>query len=167
MLDLKSLHPESLPKAIEKAKQYRLLNEPWQAESICRDILQVSENHQEAILNLILAITDQFDSSRRRNDREAKQLCEQLESKYERLYYRGLIAERMGKAILKRTTPRAKYIAYEYFRAALDLYQEAEKLAPDDNEETILRWNACVRTIQSQKLQRAPEEDQIQPFLDV
>ena len=30
----------AIPEALEKAHRYRLLNEPWQAESICHDVLQ-------------------------------------------------------------------------------------------------------------------------------
>ena len=62
MLELKPISKESIPKALIRAKHYRLLNEPWQAESICRDILKVEPNHQLAVLYLILAITDQFGS---------------------------------------------------------------------------------------------------------
>ena len=57
MLQLKSLSEEFIPKALDKAEHYRLLNEPWQAESICRDILSISPNHQQAILQLILALS--------------------------------------------------------------------------------------------------------------
>ena len=46
MFELKPLSPDSIPNALEKAKHYRLLNEPWQAESIFRDILNIEPNHQ-------------------------------------------------------------------------------------------------------------------------
>lgn len=41
MLELRRLSPSALPTAIEKALRYRLLNEPGEAESICRDVLEV------------------------------------------------------------------------------------------------------------------------------
>jgi hypothetical protein len=61
MFELKALSPDSLPTALEKAHRYRLLNEPMEAESICRDILAVAADHQEALVTLLLALTDQFE----------------------------------------------------------------------------------------------------------
>jgi len=39
--ELKTLSPESVPRALAKAERYRLLNEPVEAESICLDVLAV------------------------------------------------------------------------------------------------------------------------------
>jgi hypothetical protein len=36
------------------------LNEPLEAESICRDVLEIEPDHQEALAALLLALTDQF-----------------------------------------------------------------------------------------------------------
>ena len=48
MYELKPISPESIPRAIQKAERYRLLNQSWAAESICLDILEVDpENQQE------------------------------------------------------------------------------------------------------------------------
>ena len=167
MLQLKPLSKESIPKALIRAKHYRLLNEPWQAESICRDILTVDPDHQLARLYLILAITDQFAAGKSTSYLEARELCDQLTSEYERNYYRGIIEERSGKSILKRTTPRVKYIAYEYYRNAMGFFEKAEKIHPEGNQDAVLRWNACVRGIQEFKLEPSPDEDRVQPFLDV
>ena len=167
MLQLKPLFKESIPKALIKAKHYRLLQDPWQAESICRDILKVEPNNQLAILYLILAITDQFSNEKSGSSHEAKDLCTQLTSEYEQSYYRGLIEERMGKSALARTSPRVKYIAYEHYRSAMSLYEIAEKIRPGDNQDAVLRWNACVRRIQEFNLKPSKDEPQIQPFLDV
>ena len=101
MSPLKPLSKESIPKALIRAKHYRLLNEPWQAESICRDVLEVNPDHQQALLYLILAITDQFgNDSSSSSSAEAKVLCAHLNSEFEQKYYRGIIAERMGKTTL-------------------------------------------------------------------
>ena len=48
------------PKAIRKAEHYRLMNEPEQAESICRDVLDAEPGDQERLTVLILALTDRF-----------------------------------------------------------------------------------------------------------
>lgn len=167
MLDLKPLSIESIPQALSKAKQYRWLNQPWQTESICRDILLVEPENQIAILNLILSITDQFGTDRSPSEANAKELCKQLNEEYKQKYYRGLISERLGNAALKRVTPRAKYIAFEHYRAAMSYYEEAESIRPADNQESVLRWNACIRAIKEYKLEAAPSEEGVQPFLDV
>ena len=87
MLELKPVSKDLIPKALVKANHYRLLNDAWQAESICRDILQVDPNHQLVLLCLILAITDQFENEKgRAKSEEAKALCTQLNSKFEQKY---------------------------------------------------------------------------------
>ena len=43
MFVLKSLTHDAIPAAMEKAKHYRLLNEPEQAESICEDVLRLEQ----------------------------------------------------------------------------------------------------------------------------
>ena len=167
MLELKPLSEDSIPKAITRAKHYRLLNEPWQAESICRDILKIAPTHQSALLYLILAITDQFDSEFRSSESEAKQLCSELISEYEQKYYRGIIEERLGKTALGRKTPRAKFIAYEHYFSAMRFFEEAENIRPEGNQDAVLRWNACARVIKALKLQASEQDTGLQPFLDI
>src|SRR5271167_44639 len=60
MFDLKPISPEAVPVALAKAERYRLLNEPWQAESICRDVLRIEPEHDLALTMLLLSLTDQF-----------------------------------------------------------------------------------------------------------
>ena len=167
MLELKLISKETIPKALTRAKHYRLLNEPRQAVSICRDILQVDPDHQLATVIMILAITDQFDMHNYPSPSVAKDLCKKLTDPYEQKYFNGIIEERMGKAALKRATPRAKYIAYEHYRTAMSYYEEAEKISPKGNQDAILRWNSCVRGIQEFKLVPAKDHDGLQPYLDV
>ena len=163
----KPLSKDLIPRALIKANHYRLLNEAWQAESICRDILQVEPINQEAILYLILAITDQFGKDGTAKLDEAKDLCTNLNSKFEEKYYLGIIAERQGITSLSRNTPRAKYIAYEHHRNAMEFFEDAEKIQPKDNQDAVLRWNACIRRIEEFKLTPSPDDDSVQPFLDV
>src|SRR2546422_11377615 len=61
MFELKPLTEEALPKALEKAERYRLLNEPALAESICLDVLRIDPENQQALVILLLALTDQFE----------------------------------------------------------------------------------------------------------
>ena len=60
MFELKPLHHEAIPAALEKANRYRLLNEPGAAESIYLDILEIEPENQEALKNIVLAMSDRF-----------------------------------------------------------------------------------------------------------
>ncbi len=91
--------------AMEKARHYRLLNEPIDAESIGRDILEVEPSHQEAIKTLILAVADQFVGGSQRV-REARCYLDQIDSEFDRLYSAGLILERVGKSYLSQKYTR-------------------------------------------------------------
>ncbi len=48
-LKLKPISREGIPEAIAKVELYRNLNEPGEAESICRDILAVEPDNQTAL----------------------------------------------------------------------------------------------------------------------
>ena len=60
MFATKPISLESVPGALAKAERYRLLNEPEEAESICRDILDADPENHQALISLILALTDQI-----------------------------------------------------------------------------------------------------------
>lgn len=46
---LKRISPAGISEAITKAELYRSLNEPEEAESICRDVLAIEPQHQLAL----------------------------------------------------------------------------------------------------------------------
>src|SRR3989442_5933414 len=100
MFDLKPLSRESIPRALEKAERYRLLDEPVQAESICQDVLLIEPDNQHALVMLLLAITDQFDEGLADRVSEARRVLPRLRDEYERLYYAGIICERLAPAQL-------------------------------------------------------------------
>ena len=60
MFARKPISHDSVPGALAKVERYRLLNEPMEAESICRDILEVQPDNQAALVDLILSLTDQM-----------------------------------------------------------------------------------------------------------
>ena len=101
--DLKSISTDAVPKALEKAERYRLLNEPYLAESICLDILTILPSHQQALVSLLLARTDQFDHGA--TMKSAEELLSRIEGEYERAYYAGLIWERQAHAQFCAGTP--------------------------------------------------------------
>jgi len=105
MSELKRLHKDAIPAALEKAERYRLLNEPGEAESICLDILHVDPENQHAIITLLLALTDRFEKGYGVSDTQTKELLARLKSEYERAYYSGIVAERRAKMKLRQNTP--------------------------------------------------------------
>jgi hypothetical protein len=165
MFQLKSLSNEGIAAALEKAERYRLLNEPREAESICLDVLEIDPENQKALVILLLSITDRFDRRDADAARHARELLPRLHDEYERTYYAGIIFERQAKSILKRGTPGGGFQAYDWFRNAMDLFEKAESIRPPGNDDALLRWNTCARTIMRYKL-TARQEDYVQPFLE-
>lgn len=147
MFELKPLSKAAIPGALEKAERYRLLNEPGAAESICLDILHIDPGNQEALVTLLLALTDQFD------DREASSrathavgdVVSRLRDEYQRIYYSGIICERRGKAHLR--LGRFQQSAAEWLREAMEYYERADAIKPAGNDDAVLRWNACARIL--------------------
>jgi hypothetical protein len=100
MFTLKSIAPQAVPSALEKAERYRLLNEPELAESICRDILALEPDHQVALIMLLLALTDQFRGGHAELFAQAEAVLPRLRGEYEPLYYTGILWERRALARL-------------------------------------------------------------------
>jgi hypothetical protein len=165
MAEYKSISGEAIPLALEKAQRYRLLNEPVHAESISRDILAIDPNHQEALVILLLALTDQFASECPHCFDEAQAVVPRLHGEYQQLYYSGIIWERRGHARAVEGTPAGKEFAYAWIRQAMDLFERAERVRPHANDDSILRWNSCVRLCERYQLKpEAQERDE--PTLD-
>ncbi|MEP6937439.1 MAG: hypothetical protein ABI871_05155 [Chthoniobacterales bacterium] len=158
MFDLKPLSEEAIPAAVEKAERYRLLNEPAEAESICLDVLQSDPENQQALITLLLAITDRFGKGYGVSDTQAKEVLARVKGEYERAYYAGIIAERRAKAKLAQCTPYSASQAHDHFREAMSWFETAEAIRPPGNEDALLRWNTCARIITKNKL--VPLEDE-------
>ena len=167
MLELKRLSREAIPGALEKAIRYRLLNEPGEAESVCRDILEVDPQNQEALMTLVLALTDQFDRLEPAAAvREAHELLPRLGDEYARAYYRGILCERRAKALLRRGGPGSRHAVHDWLREAMQHFERAGELRPAGNEEALLRWNACARLFaRHPELEPQPVES-FQPLLE-
>lgn len=165
MFQLKPISRESVPAAIEKAERYRLLNEPWLTESICSDILDAEPGNLKAVVTLLLAITDQFNTSSPGDVSHARELLPFIPDGYEREYYSGIICERKGRSILNKGRQESNFISYEWLRDAMEHYERAEAIRPPDNDDAILRWNTCVRMITYHHLEPRQEE-YIEPPLE-
>ena len=152
MVELKRLSTAAIPGALAKAERYRLINEPEQAQSICEDVLCADPSNFDAVRMLILALTDSFPNHDPKNVARSQELVARLPSEYERAYFAGLVAERRARALLTRGGPGRSLPAGDLLREAMRAFERAEAVKPADNDDALLRWNACVRL-----LQRYPE----------
>jgi hypothetical protein len=145
MFELKRLSTAAIAGALAKAERYRLLNEPEEAQSICEDVLSADPDNFEAVRTLILALTDSFKNHEPDNVSRAQDLVARLPSEYERAYFGGLVAERRARALLTRGGPGRALPAGDLLREAMRAFERAETVKPADNEDALLRWNACAR----------------------
>jgi hypothetical protein len=143
MFELKSLSSAAIPAALEKANRYRLLNEPGAAESIYLDILAVDPDNQEALKNIVLAMSDRFGKDYAIGDARITEYVTRIKDDYERTYYTGIMYERRAKAALLKDGVGA----YELFRQAMGCFETAEAMRPQGIDDAILRWNGCARII--------------------
>ncbi len=157
--ELKPISRAGIHEALEKAERYRLLAEPAQAESICLDVLRVDPENQQALVMLLLALTDQFGHGHGQGPAKAREILPRLKSEYDRQYYGGIIWERLAHAQLRKASPNAAFTAYDAFRQAMECYDKAIALHPPANDDAILRWNTCARILmRNPNLRPRPDE---------
>src|SRR5688572_12433675 len=133
--ELKLIQKAAIPAALQKAERYRLLNEPGQAESICLDVLQADSENEQALVSLLLALTDQFPRRLGIAVRQARELLPRLRDAYDQAYYAGVICERKALTEMQRGGPGSGTEAYEDFREAMRHYEEAERKRPAGNDD--------------------------------
>lgn len=162
---LKPLGLDGIEAAMSKAEHYRLLNQPDLAESICRDILAVDPENQKASVVLLLALTDQFGKASSVTIKHAREIASNLTDDYQRVYYTGIIHERLGMAALRSGLPGTDFDAYEWYSEAMDFYERAEAVGEGANIDARLRWNTCARTIMTYQLRQRPQDER-EPMLE-
>ena len=163
--ELKTLSLAAIPAALERAERYRLLNEPAQAESICLDILAADPENRQAIVLLLLSLSDQFSENIPDNLDRAWSLLPRLRDEYLQAYYQGILFEPQARVYMRRAAPGSGFSAYDLLSEAMRLYEKAERLRPAGNDEALLRWNTCARTIMANRLQARPLDD-FRPMLE-
>jgi tetratricopeptide (TPR) repeat protein len=158
MYELKRLSKDAVSAALEKALRYRLLSQPAEAESICHDVLEVEPENQDALVMLLLALTDRFGKGYAVGVTEARDVLGRLKDEYGKAYYAGIICERRAKALLQQGYPGAGHDAYEFLREAMAWFEKAELLRPPKNDDAILHWNTCARIIMRNQLGPRPDD---------
>ena len=161
--ELRAISVQSIPEALAKVERYRLLNEPTLAESICLDILAIVPDHQQALISLLLARTDQFPSQL--PAKAAQEILDRIRGDYEQAYYAGIIWERMGHVRIRQGGIGGGASAYHDLREAMAHYERAISFSPPGNDDAILRWNTCARVIMEHPdVRPLPEEDASQAW---
>ena len=145
--ELKPISRDAIPRAIQKAERYRLLNQSWAAESICLDILEIDPDNQQVLVMLVLALTDLHSGVAASGVIRAREYLARLRDDYQRAYYTGVVAERRGQALLGNGGMGSGAMAYDSLREAMSWYEKAEAIRPPGNDDSILRWNTCARVL--------------------
>jgi len=163
MFELKQLSKDAIPAALAKAERYRLLNEPWQAESICQDVLRIEPDNDAALVTLLLALTDQFQDGV--TVAEARKVVARMRDEYERAYYSGIVCERRAKALLRQGSHGSGSAIYDWIREAMLRYEQAESMRPPANDDALLRWNTCARLLIRHPHLQPALEDHSEPIM--
>lgn len=153
---LKTISTSGVAEALAKAQVYRYLREPEESESICQDILAADPENQAALRLLGLSITDQFTGDVNDRCAEADAVFRRLTAPYAQHYYLGILSERRAKAQMRAGRPG--YVVVGLIEEAMRHFDEAEKIRPAANDESILRWNRCARL-----LEKLPHGEALEP----
>src|SRR2546423_11998936 len=100
---LKPISREAIPRAIQKAERYRLINQSWAAESICRDILEIDPANQQELEMFVLALTDQLVEGHGNAMKAVGETLPRITDAYQRAYYTGITSERSRHALPHRS----------------------------------------------------------------
>jgi hypothetical protein len=163
---LKPISKEAIPRAVQKAERYRLINQSWASESICRDILEIDPGNQQVVVMLVLALTDQLAEGHATVMKAVRETLPRISDPYQRAYYTGIASERSGQAHLHRGGMGSGNMAYDSLREAMSWYEKAEAIRPTGNDDAILRWNTCARLIRSNAQVAPHTETAYEPALE-
>ncbi len=110
-------------------------------------MLEVDPENQEALIALILSLTDQLGQRMNEAFRECRELIPRLASEYHQHYYSGILFERRAGSRLHQGGPGSGFVAYDWYRQAMKLYGKAAEIRPPGEDSPILRWNTCARVL--------------------
>ncbi|MEE8522921.1 MAG: hypothetical protein V3T72_03235, partial [Thermoanaerobaculia bacterium] len=128
--------------------------------------LEIEPENQQALMSLILALTDQFPSRMNEAFTASRKLIPRLDSEYHQSYYGGIIFERRARGRLQQGGPGSGVVAYDWYRQAMELYDKAAEIRPPGEDSSILRWNTCARDLQRHPELRPEHEEEGHFLLD-
>jgi len=166
MFVIKKIELRDIPAALERSERYRLMDEPWAAESVCLDVLAVDPHNQPALVNLLLSLTAQFKEQLFPAYNRALEVQSMLVNTYQKAFYLGIIYERRAKAHLRRRGFSTGRVAYEWFQKAMTAYEKAIAIRAEGNPDSILRWNSCARILMEDKEVEQPSTKTSESMLE-
>ena len=134
---------------------------PFAAESIGLDVLEIDPNNQQALVPLLLAMTDQFFEGYNVSNKKIQEILNRIINDYERTYYSDIAREKRAKSQLNKSSTGSNFVAYELFSDLMACYDRAILIRPEGNDDAVLRWNTCARLIMRQKLLAKKEDKTI------
>ena len=160
MFELKPLSRDAVPRALEKAERYRLLNEPGEAESICLDVLRV-DPEQPAGAGHAAARAHRpvrRRGRRRRGAARARGARRASRTSTSAPTTPGIISERRAKAQLSTAAPaRATWPTSGSARRWAGT-RRPRPSGPPGNDDALLRWNTCARLLERLPRARAQRD---------
>ena len=84
-------------------------------------MLKADPENQEALITLLLAVTDRFGKGYGVSDTQAKELLSRVKGEYERAYYTGILAERRAKAQARARHSRVESLCSRWFSRSDEL----------------------------------------------
>ena len=75
------------------------------------------------------------------------------------------LLETASRRVPKSSAHGSSFAAYPFLEEAMSYYEKAESLRPPEDDDAILRWNTCARTIMNKNLRAQPEDD-FRPMLE-
>ena len=165
MFELKPLSRDAVPGALERATRYRLLNEPGEAESICLDVLQVDPDNQEAIVILLLALTDRFGKGYGIGSTQVEEVLARLVGEMNRSTIMAWSASAVPKRNSAKLFQARRLMPMSGCERLCRGMRKPKPFVPLGNDDALLRWNACARMIMRNQL--APRQaGEMEPMLE-
>mgnify|MGYP001815911273 CR=1 FL=1 len=75
-------------------------------------------------------------------------ILEKITDTYMKVFYEGIIYERRALSHFHKGAYGSGQQAFVWFQKAMAAYENAIDLRPSGNDDAILRWNNCFRTIE-------------------
>lgn len=155
----------AVPAALRRALRHLLLQEPAEAEVLCREVLRFDPANPRAATLLIRSLARQIRGLRTPEVALALEALALLPSAEERSYHSGLICEAQGRAVLEQGGPASGFRAFDSLHEAMRWYARVLEAGSVRSGEAGVRWQACAFLIQRHRLV-GETEDAGEPFLE-
>lgn len=147
-MDIKILEPREIDAALTEAEDCLSKSQNEVAASICEDILEADPSHGPALKLLFSSRVALLAKGLPKGVERAQELIPRFDSEFDRAFHSGVLRESQARYLLSQRGRHSSFVAYSWFRHAMDDFEEASQ--KDANRpEPKLHWNACLRTLEA------------------